>query len=254
MGRMMRTGHFEGLSVILEYQKVHPVVVNYIKAFQISPDDENMPQKLLQEINEYLPAAPDYDTQERKLALDYKRLPIPIHMLSQYFNNDWRRVFQFAQKNKLRLGTGNIQRQNLEESWLGSDIVVDAQTLIIMAACNCLPALQMVEHVHISYGSVSVLQYHYLSNNFGFGAFDALLDWLNTEDAVILEPDGMVDEDDTLVQVLSKDFFVACNIAKRFEIPFLCAVRQKKLCKRRQAAVKGKGANQGLVRTEHGPA
>lgn len=223
MGRMMRTGHFEGLSVILEYQKVHPVVVNYIKAFQISPDDENMPQKLLQEINEYLPAAPDYDTQERKLALDYKRLPIPIHMLSQYFNNDWRRVFQFAQKNKLRLGTGNIQRQNLEESWLGSDIVVDAQTLIIMAACNCLPALQMVEHVHISYGSVSVLQYHYLSNNFGFGAFDALLDWLNTEDAVILEPDGMIDEDDTLVQVLSKDFFTACNIAKRLEIPFLCA-------------------------------
>lgn len=223
MGRMMRTGHFEGLSTILEYQKVHPVVVNYIKAFQISPDDENMPQKLLQEINEYLPDAPDYDAQERKLASDYKKLPVPIHMLSKYFDDDWRRVLQFARKNKLRLGTGNIQRQQLEESWVDGDIVVDAQSLIIMAACNCLPALQMAKHVHISYSSVAVLQYCYLSDNYGFGVFDALLDWLSTESTVILEPDGMIDVDDTLVQIFSKDFFAGCNIAEKLEIPFLCA-------------------------------
>ena len=98
MGRMIRTGHFEGLSTILEYQKVHPVVVNHIKAFQVSPDDEDMPHKLLQEINEYLPDAQDYDAQEHRLALDYRRLPIPIHMLTKYFNDDWRRVFQFFTK------------------------------------------------------------------------------------------------------------------------------------------------------------
>jgi len=223
MGRMMRTGHFEGLSTILEYQKVHPVVVNYIKAFQISPEDENLPQKLLKEIKEYAPNAPDFDAQERKLASDYKEVPIPIHTLSQCFNQDWNRIFQFAQKTKLRLGTGNIQRQQLEESWIGSDIVVDAQTLIIIAACNCLPALQIINHVHISYSSVAVLQYCYLSNNYGFGAIDVLLDWLNTESTVILEPDGIVDVSDTLIQVLSKDFFAGCNIAQRLEIPFLCA-------------------------------
>ena len=89
-----------------------------------------------------------------------------------------------------------------------------------MVACNCLPALQTVEHIHISYSSVSTLQYCYLSNNYGF---DVLLDWLNTENAVVLEPDGIIDVNDTLIQVLSKDFFAACNIAERFDIPFLCA-------------------------------
>ena len=223
LGRIMRSGHFEGLSIILEYQDVHPVVVNYFKAIQVSPDDKDMPQKFLQQVKEYLPDTPDYADRERRLALDYKNLPMPIHMLLQYFNEDWGHVLSFAQKNKLRLGTGDSQRQQLEESWVCNDIVVDAQTLIIMAACGCLPSLQMMEHVHISYSSIAILQYCYLSNNFGLIFIEELMDWVNSEKTVVLEPDGMIDINDTFVQALSKDFFIGCNIAERFNIPFLCA-------------------------------
>lgn len=223
LGRIVRSRHFEGLSVLLEYQDVHPVVVNYFKAIQVSPDDENLPQKFLQQVKEYLPDTPDHATQEQQLALDYKKLPIPIHMLLQHFKEDWSRFLSFAQKNKLRLGSGNPQRQQLEENWIGSDIVVDAQTLVIMAVCDCLPALQMIKHVHISYSSIAVLQYLYLSNNFGFMAIEVLMDWLSSENTVILEPDGMVDVNNTFVQGFSKDFFIGGSIAERLEIPFLCA-------------------------------
>lgn len=223
LGRMMRSRHFEGLSVLLEYQDVHPVVVNYLKAIQVSPDDKDMPQKFLKQVKEYLPDTPDYADREQQLALDYKKLPIPIHILLQCFNEDWGRVLSFARKNKLRLGTGDIQRQQLEESWVGSDIVVDAQTLIIMAACDCLPSLQMIGHVHVSYSSIATLQYCYLSNNFGLIFIEDLMDWVNSEKTVILEPDGMIDINDTFVQGFSKDFFIGCNIAERLNIPFLCA-------------------------------
>lgn len=223
LGRMMRTGHFEGLSIILKYQEVHPVVVNYIRAFQISPDDEDIPQKFLQQIKEYLPDTPDYAAQERQLASNYKNLPIPIHMLFQYFNENCSRVLTFAQKNKLRLGTGDLQRQKLEETWIGCDIVVDAQTLIIMAACDCLQALQMVERIHISYSSIAKIQYCYLSNNFDFIAIETLMDWVNSEKTIILEPDGMINVNETYVQGFSKDFFIGCGVAERLNIPFLCA-------------------------------
>ena len=175
--------NFSLSSTILEYQKVHPVVVNYIKAIQISPDDEDMPHQFLQQVKEYLPEAPDLVTQERQIASDYKNLAMPLYILFQCFNDDWRRLLQFAQHNKLRLGTGALRRQQLEESWVGHDIVVDAQTLIIMAVCNCLPALQVADHVHISYSSVAALQYFYLSNNYGLMAIDTLMDWLNSEQA-----------------------------------------------------------------------
>lgn len=85
LGRAVRSGHFEGLHVILEYQKVHPVVVNYLKAVYVSPDEDDMPQKLLQQVEEYLPDAPDYAAQEQQLASDYKKQSIPIHILLQCF-------------------------------------------------------------------------------------------------------------------------------------------------------------------------
>lgn len=49
------------------------------------------------------------------------------------------------------------------------------------------------------------------------------MDWLSSENTVILEPDGIVDVNETLVQGFSKDFFIGCSIAERLEIPFLCA-------------------------------
>ena len=54
-------------------------------------------------------------------------------------------------------------------------------------------------------------------------AIEVLMDWLSSENTVILEPDGIVDINNTLVQGFSKDFFIGCSIAERLEIPFLCA-------------------------------
>ena len=144
-------------------------------------------------------------------------------MLLQHFKEDWSRFLSFAQKNKLRFGTGNPQRQQLEENCIGSDIVVDAQTLVIMAVCDCLPALKMIKHVHISYSSIAVLQYFYLSNNFGFMAIEVLMDWLSSENTAILEPDGMIDVNDTFVKAFLKIFLSAAVLQKGLK--FLSYVR-----------------------------
>lgn len=223
LGRMTRCRHFEGLSTILEYQKVHPVVVDFVKTFQISPDEDDVPKKLMQQLKENLPDTYDYVAQERQLATNYKKLPIPIHMIVQYYNEDWGRILSFAKENKFRLGTGDSHRQQLEETWIGSDIVVDAQTLIIMAACNCLPALKVVERIHISYSSIAILQYCYLSDNSNFAFIEMLMDWISSEKNIIFESDGMIDVNDAFVKGFSKDFFVACGIAERLSVPFLCA-------------------------------
>lgn len=222
LGRIMRSGHFEGLSDILEYQKIHPNVINFFRTFHVSPDDD-MPQKLLQQIQEYCPDTKDYVARERQIASDYKNLPLTIHMLSQYFNGDWGHVLSFAKKSKLHLGTGDPQRQQLEASWLDGDILVDAQTLIIMSACDCLSLLQMFDHIHISYSSISILQHCYLANNFALLFIEVLMDWINSEEKIVLEPDGMIDVNDAFIRGFSEDFFIGCNIAERISVPFLCA-------------------------------
>lgn len=223
LGRIMRSGHFEGLSVISEYQKTHPVVVDYFKTIHVPQNDKDMPQKFLQQVKEFFPDAADYSKREQRLASEYRKLPLTIHMILQFFNDDWSRVLLFAQKNKLRIGTGDQQRRKLEEGWIGNDIVVDAQTLIIMAACDCLPALQMSKHVHISYSSIAIIQNCYLSNNFGCSFIETLMKWLSTEETIILEPDGIIDVNEVLIQGFSLDFFISCGIAERLGVPFLCA-------------------------------
>lgn len=81
----------------------------------------------------------------------------------------------------------------------------------------------MMEHVHISYSAISILQYCYLSKDFNSLHLDSLMDWISSEETVVLEPDGMIDVNDTFVQVFSKDFFIGYSIAQNLGIPFLCA-------------------------------
>lgn len=223
MGRALRCGHFEGLQTILEFQKTHPVVVDYIKGFYISPDEENVAEKFLQQLNEYLPDAPDYRIQERQIFTNYKQLPMPIHLVLQYYHKDWGRLLEFAHKYKLRLGIGTTQRRETEEAWVNGDVVIDAETLVIMAFCDCLPALEVVDHIHISYSSVIMLQDFYLSNQTGYVAINNLMRWLSSTPSIVLEADGMTDADDILIQALPTDFFTSCNIATKYDIPFICA-------------------------------
>lgn len=223
LGRAMHTGHLEGVQTVLEYQKTHPVVVNYIKEFRIPSDDKNVGQKLLEQLREYLPEDPDSCQREREIAAQYKRIPVSIHLLLEHYGGDWRSLLEFARQNKLRLGAGDLERQQLELSWVETDITIDAETLAILAFCGCLSALDAVEHIHISYRSVFTLQNYYLCNRPKSMAIGKLMKWLHSSSSVVLEPDGMICADDVLAKVFSPEFFASCNIAEKHNIPFVCA-------------------------------
>lgn len=221
--RAFRCKRPEGLQKIVEYQDTHPNVVNFFKVLHIDPEEQNIGETLLEQLSTSLPETDDWVDREKKLAGDYRALPIPINLLLKYYHEDWGQLQRFALKNKLRLGLGNPERQQLETSWVKDDIVVDAQTLVLMHLFGCIPSLQSVKRIHITYGTVSALQGCFLSLKFDTLFIGKLMDWLNSEPCIVLEPDGVVDENDDIVKAFSSEFFAACNVAERKDIPFLCA-------------------------------
>lgn len=223
LGRAMRCGHFEALKTMTEYQEAYPAAVDYIKPICVSPKEEDAGAKLLHELEKAIPHASTYGEREREFAKNYRELPVFIHLVIKQYNGNWLNILEFARKHKLWLGDGSPERRKAEESWFGEDIVVDAETLAIMAFCKCLPALETVKRIHMSYGSVLLLQNMYLSNTDGYTALNELMDWVNTNTSIVLEADGLSDPNETLTKVLSPDFFASCNIATRLDIPFLCA-------------------------------
>ena len=76
-------------------------------------------------------------------------------------------------------------------------MVVDAQTLIILAHYDCLAALQCVKHLHITFRSVVTLQYQYLSWN--CPQIQSLMDWLQSSNNIVYEADGFIAEDEIIV-------------------------------------------------------
>lgn len=223
LGRAMRCGHFEALKPVIEYQQAYPAAVDYIKTFSVSPEEEDVGAKLLRELEKAAPNASTYGEREREFAKNYRELPAFIHLVIQHYDGNWLSVLEFARKNKLRLGNGNTERRKAEELWLGEDIVVDAETLAIMAFCKCLSALELIKRIHISYGSISVLQKMYLSNTDGCTALNELMDWINMNESIILEADGINNPNEILTKALPPDFFAGCNVATRLDVPFLCA-------------------------------
>lgn len=223
LGRAMRCGHFEALKPVIEYQQAYPAAVDYIKPLYVDIKEENAAQKFFQELEKADPNITTYEEQEREFAKNYKELPVFIHLVIEHYGGNWFNILNFANRNKLHLGTGDTERRNIEEAWLRDDVVVDAETLAVMAFCKCLPALGTVKRIHISYGSVLLLQNMYLSNTDGCTALNELMDWVNTNTAIVLEADGINDPSEILAKALAPDFFASCNIATRLEIPFLCA-------------------------------
>lgn len=216
-GRAFRSGHHEGFSTVLEYKKTHPVVVDWIQEFRIS-ETENPLESISQQLEKQFPGQKNRKKLECQMASQYKHGIIPINVLLEYYGNDWWRVFQFAAENKLNVSHGNVQQLQREYAHIEDHLVVDAQTLVILAHYDCLPALQCVKYLHISFSSVATLQYQYLSWNYPW--INSLMKWLQSADNIVFEADGFVEESN-ISEIFSRDFITGCNVARKKNIPFL---------------------------------
>lgn len=106
-----------------------------------------------------------------------------------------------------------------EQELIKEDLVIDSQTLIIMSYFDCLPALQNIKRLHISFGSVSSVQYCYLS--WDHPCIKNLMRWIESACNIIFEADGFIDNENIFVKAFSRDFIAGCNIAKEQGFPFL---------------------------------
>lgn len=159
--RAVRSGHYEGLATTLEYKKIHPVVIDWIQEFSINTS-ENPIESISRELDKQFPNLKKHQEAENQLAAQYKKGIIPINILLNFYNNDWSLLLRFAKDNKLKISYGSIDRLQEEYTHIGEHLVVDAQTLIILAFFDCLPALQCVKYLHITFSSIATLQYQYL--------------------------------------------------------------------------------------------
>lgn len=216
-GRSFRTGHHEGFATVLEYKHIHPVVVDWIQEFNISETDNPL-ESISQQLEKHFPDQKNWKEQEDQIASQYRRGMIPINVLLKYYNNDWWRVFQFAAENKLNISHGNVQQLQRESAHIGDHLVVDAQTLVILAHYDCLSALQCVKHLHISFSSVATLQHQYLSWN--YPQSNSLMNWLQSANNIVFEADGFINEG-KMSEIFSRDFIAGCNVAQKKKIPFL---------------------------------
>ncbi len=217
-GRALRCGHQEGFAKILEYKNTHPVVVDWIQAFSIG-DGENPIESLTKQLEKYSPDAYSYTEQEKDLASRYRNQIIPINLVLEYYRNDLGPFFVFAEKNKIRISMGNRDQLKNEENSIDQNVVVDALTLIILAYYGCLSVLQSIEHIHINYGSLNMLQNYYLSFNYPY--VNLLLKWIESADNITFHPDGFIEDDSMVVKALSRNFIACYTIANDKSIPFL---------------------------------
>lgn len=226
--RAFRCNHHEAISDIMEYQKEHPVVVNWIKAFSISEDDGDVVTSLKNALNEFGPNHDDYEELEMNFAKLYKQGIVPIHTVWERHNGALWRLFDFASKNKLNIALGNTETLVADLRKVRKNVVIDALTLILMAYHDCLGVLDSFEHVYVNYRSIATIQQEYLSGEYPL--ISDILSWLKSAENVIFEADGFIDEENQIVQLFSANFMACCNIAATVDAPFLyCDVIARKL-------------------------
>lgn len=212
--RCVRCGRHDGLSNILEYKNEHPVVVNWFQAFSIS-DNKNF----IEQIAQQFPDLGNLEDKEKEVSDLYRKGNMPINMVLRYYNGEWWKLFQFAETNKLNIWLGDKAMLEDEKNLITDALVVDAQTLIIMAYYGCLKVLQKIKCIHISYGSIATLQYCYISSESDY--IVELIKWLTSTNNITYDPDGFIDEDSIPTKAFSRDFISGCNLALRNKIPFL---------------------------------
>lgn len=226
--RAFRCNHHEALGDIVEYQKVHPVVVNWVKAFSIREDDEDILSTLKNAIEEFDPGHDDYEKREESFAKLYRQGLVPISAVYKRYEGDFWRLFDFALKNKLNIALGHPEELRVEFEKIGNVIVTDALTLVLMAYHDCLNVLNAFETVYINCSSVATVQRLYLS--YGHPSVSEVLSWLEAADNIVFRADGFVDQDNQVAKLFSEEFVSCCNIAADINIPFLyCDVLARKL-------------------------
>ena len=220
-GRAIRCGHFEGMGEMAEYQRVHPVVVDYFKVFQFDPNDNNILETLMKAADEFSPNRGNLEQEEKDFACLYKNNPLTINLLLYHFNGDWQQVFNFSTNNKLKICDGNREKQKNEVKMINDALVLDANTLVILSYYKGLSLLSNIKNIYINYSTINTLQHYYMA--YGYEYIKDILMWIEESENIVIEEDGYTDSESTISKAFSDNFVNACNVAQNRKIPFLCA-------------------------------
>lgn len=220
-GRAIRCGHQEVFSTILAYKQKHPVVLDWLQPVSVDLNAQNPIESLTKAIDDKFPDSKYYVEQEKDIESTYRNGIFPINLLLRNYCGEWWKLFQFAAKNKLKISTGDRSKMQAEQSLIKEDLIVDALTLIILSYFECLPAVQNIKHVHITFGSIAEVQYCYLS--WDHPCIINLMRWIETASNIELEADGFIDDDAVLTEAFSGNFIASCNFAQMQKIPYLFA-------------------------------
>lgn len=220
-GRAIRCGHFEGMGEMAEYQRVHPVVVNYFKVFQLDPNDDNILESLMKAADEFSPNRGNLEQEEKDFACLYRNNPLTINLLLHHFNGDWQQVFHFSVNNKLKICDGNREKQKKEANMINDALVLDADTLVILSYYEGLSLLSNIKNIYINYSTINTLQHYYMA--YGYDYIKDILNWIKESQNIVTEADGYSDRESTISKAFSDNFTKACNVARKKKIPFLCA-------------------------------
>lgn len=217
--RAFRCNHHEAIGDIIEYQKVHPVVVNWIKAFSIPEEGGDIVTSLKNALDEFDPNHNHKEDVEESFIELHKQGIIPIHTIWERHNGDLWQLFNFASNNKLNIAPGSLETLAADIKSVENDIVIDALTLILLAHHGCIDILDSFEHVYVNYKSIATIQHAYLSFEYPF--ISSIISWLKSANNVSFEADGFIAERSPLVKLFSADFCACCNIAVARNVPFL---------------------------------
>lgn len=218
LARALRCGSSEGIAAIMKYKEEHPVVIDWMEPFRIS--DENPLEELFSQLEERFPDSKNYANQEKGVAQLYRKGNVSFNLIYEYYDGDWSRILNFGQENKLNIAIGNVALFNIEQTYISDDLVVDTHTLVMMSYYGCLPTLEKIKRVHINYGSIIALQQCYLSQSYQFVA--GIMNWLYSAKNIVFEADGYTKCSDLIIRkCFSENFFAGCNIAIKYDIPFL---------------------------------
>lgn len=204
-----------------EYQRMHPVVVNYFKVFHVNKGDDSILESLKKATDEFSSNRGNLEQEERDFSVFYRKNPVTINLLLYHFNGDWQGVFNFSKNNKLKICDGYREKQNIEANIINDDLVLDANTLVILSYYKGLSLLSNIKNVHINYSTINTLQHYYMA--YGYKYIKDTLMWIEEMKNIVIEVDGYCESESTISQAFSDNFAKTCNIARDKDIPFLCA-------------------------------
>lgn len=217
--RAFRCNHQEALKDIVEYKEEHPVVVNWLQKFSVSPEKDDVVSCIMNAIDEFNPAHKIYEDREKEIIKLYNQGLVPINMLLKWYGGDLWHLFTFASNHKLKLALGHQGLLMTECEKIGQSIVVDALSLVIIAHHSCLAVFNRFKRVYVNYGSIATVQQFFLC--YGFTYLSEILTWFQTASNIIFEADGFIDDEDTITKIFSRDFIACCNIASTHKVPYL---------------------------------